>query len=130
MRVLVQMLVWLDQQYSSRYENGNNPVQIVLTTDPAMYDYFYPMHLAVLALPESEKLHVNYWLENSELGDPWKSAWKHVREERDARIKIILEKNGHLEWSPGYWQRFHGYVGHEQRMDWEEKSGEIAILPE
>jgi len=135
-QIVRNLLVWLDRQYTSRYEeNGFYKLPVVADNNMSMnHDDLYPMNRKVLEMENPEKLTVEYWLLDAmrtKLGDPERIAYKCVREERDARIAKILESRGMKEWvTPDYWEHFHGYVTEVQRKDWEEKSGKTAILPE
>ncbi len=97
----------------------------------------YPLNPRFLAMDNVHELNLQWWLnmaaytvfsDNGGQSDE-RYAYTKVREARDARIFKLLAAQGIIENSPGFWQYFHGYVTDVQRVDWEQKSGQPAILP-
>ena len=98
----------------------------------------YPMNPLFFEMNYVYELNLDYWLSLanqtgmlSDQGGPLdeRYAYTKVRQARDKRIAIILERRGIQETSPDYYRHFHAYVTDVQRLDWEKKSGLTAILP-
>jgi hypothetical protein len=97
----------------------------------------YPLNPLFLEMTNVHELDVNYWLflakqvgMISDQGGPLdeRYAYTKVRQARDNRIFMILEERGILKTSPDYWRYFHAYVTDVQRIDWENKSGNTALV--
>ena len=98
----------------------------------------YPMNPLFFEMNFVYELNLDHWLSLanhsgmlSDQGGPLdqRYAYTKVRQARDKRIEIILERRGIEKMSSDYWRYFHGYVTDVQRLDWEKKSGLTAILP-
>jgi hypothetical protein len=95
----------------------------------------FPMDSRVLAMPEPQRLTLEYWLDiasrrcvtDNTGPEDYKYAYKCVREVRNQKIAEIIKSKWECEANSLEWNRhFHAYVTEYERTDWEERSGETA----
>jgi len=93
------------------------------------YREMFPIHDAILALPNSYELTVAFWHRHNIIFDmarPWRYEMTKIREARDERIRQLIEQFPQEE----HMQRHYGYCNASEREAWEMMSNKKAIIAE